>query len=1288
MHISKARRKVFFFVGWLIICLIPLHVYGQLSRPGTPPGFSETPERLLIDYETMPAIDIEALQAEDMIADTISDIPWRFGDNIAVDLNPWNSGTWQTLENGNRLWRLGIRSPGALSINLSFNRYKLPPGAELYVYNNDRTYVLGAFSDLNNQEDRYFATTVVPGEAVIIEYVEPADVAFRGELNLETVTHAYRSVFDYAKGFGHSGPCHLNVACREALGWQNETDAVVMIMVGSNSLCSGVLINNLKNDGHPYLLSANHCYRQPSNLVFWFNFQSESCENPSTAPPYNSMSGATSLVRYTVSDVWLLELNQKVPPSFNPYFAGWNRTLDLKMDEKVVSIHHPRGDIKKFSYATDGADASAYLLDPGTGTTFWRVIWSGGTSTEPASSGSPLFDSSGRIIGQLYGGHAACGNELPDWFGRFGISWGLGQTDATRLKSWLDPFETNVMVLPGYRPEPDAVTAPGNFQAQPASSTSIELSWLLNQQEQSVMIAYSPDNIFGHPKGAYSLADTIAGGGIVLYLGSQQNCSHNTLEPGTTGYYRMWSFDKLLNYSDPVSVSGTTIAETVTTFPYSYGFENNRLTEGWKSDPSGGPVWEIGIGNSDGQPPMPYQGNSNAFFFPNDDTQKGKTAMLVSPSLDFGNHDLASLTFYYTNLAKDQVQDLLNVYFRENEQAGWTLAGSFTASTEGWTHAVLDLPVDAGIGQLGFEAQWNGGYGICLDAVVIDAGYDASFAAPQNLVATVTSGHSVLLSWDAINNEKEWNPEPAGYKVYRDGQPVALITDPTANVYSDSGLAIRSYVYHIKAVYKNPDGISALSEPAMATIEALQTSFSLDIGIEGNGTVEPSEAWQSLAYNAGAVVSLKATPGEFSEFKGWYFEDTLISPDNSLALTMDRNVSLTAVFEPLRHILSLSSLPEDIGVQLGGGIYEHSQAARVSTTVPFGWRFLRWMENGQIISTNTSFYTGIDRERSIVAEFEKLHLIEVSADPPEAGVTRGNGLYETGRQVDLMAWPSFNYTFSHWEHDGEIVSDVPDYSFQADQDIGYTAVFAISEFQITAEVSVEGAGVISGTGTYFYGDTVSLEVDVLPEWNFIGWRENGQMIGTERLITFQATSDRHIIAVVQPRFVGLVISIDGSGTTIPAPGTYNYEKGAGVTLIATPNRGWRFKHWNINGTLSGNSEQEIFLNEPVQAQAVFTFFTSSATPELPHSGISAYPNPTSGKIFISAPDLTGSLKVDVYDILGQHLLAFQTGYDTALQVGNGKPAELVIDLGSLRAGMYILKVSDQSTSLQTKIIVQ
>jgi len=51
------------------------------------------------------------------------------------------------------------------------------------------------------------------------------------------------------------------------------------------------------------------------------------------------------------------------------------------------------------------------------------------------------------VVGQLHGGLAACENDLPDWYGRFSISWSGGGTPNSRLSDWLDPLGTGTTTL-------------------------------------------------------------------------------------------------------------------------------------------------------------------------------------------------------------------------------------------------------------------------------------------------------------------------------------------------------------------------------------------------------------------------------------------------------------------------------------------------------------------------------------------------------------------------------------------------------------------------------------------------------------------------------------------------------------------------------------------------------------------------------------------------------------------------------------------------------------------------
>lgn len=140
----------------------------------------------------------------------------------------------------------------------------------------------------------------------------------------------------------------------------------------------------------------------------------------------------------------MIELSQTPSSSLDLTFLGWSRSSSLPTSS--VGIHHPQGDQMKISFANSPATlGNTYTFT----NTAWRVLWDLGTS-EPGSSGSPLFDIDHRVIGQSYSGTQPAGppcNQLTGGnnYGRFDLSWDGGGTNDTRLSNWLDPNNTGAM---------------------------------------------------------------------------------------------------------------------------------------------------------------------------------------------------------------------------------------------------------------------------------------------------------------------------------------------------------------------------------------------------------------------------------------------------------------------------------------------------------------------------------------------------------------------------------------------------------------------------------------------------------------------------------------------------------------------------------------------------------------------------------------------------------------------------------------------------------------------------
>jgi len=441
-------KNIFLF----LIIIISLNLSAQKNIGGNPLSFDKA--FALAPQNLIPKLYFPKLNNDKLLAEALEneskDRPWQFGKNIFIDVDFKSLALIDSLPQG-ILYRLMLVSSGALTLNLKFSEFKIPENAVLYIYNFNKTDIIGGFTSENMQKSGTFATSLIKGDKVILEYFEPYKTDFSGKLVIGRITHGFRGIGEAGKNFGNSGDCNMNVACSDADAWQNQVRSVCMLLTGGSGFCTASLINNTQEDGIPYILTANHCYEDPADLVFWFNWQSETCENPSSSPSHDDLSGAVLRARDYESDFCLFEMNDVPPYTYNVYYAGWNKENIPSVSS--VCIHHPSADIKKISFDDNSAVSDYYLGNSSDTESHWKVIWDRNTTTEGGSSGSPLFNQDGKIIGQLHGGYASCDNlDQPDWFGKFSYSWDTGTSPETRLKDWLDPLDIDVSEFEGYDP--------------------------------------------------------------------------------------------------------------------------------------------------------------------------------------------------------------------------------------------------------------------------------------------------------------------------------------------------------------------------------------------------------------------------------------------------------------------------------------------------------------------------------------------------------------------------------------------------------------------------------------------------------------------------------------------------------------------------------------------------------------------------------------------------------------------------------------------------------------------
>ncbi|MBO4615281.1 MAG: PKD domain-containing protein [Bacteroidales bacterium] len=508
MYRKLLVKSIFGLIVLLSLTLFGNSVSAQMSYGGKPWTFSTEKggqaSFINVEYDeiTLKAPNVEPLIAEDSVNASKDKIP-RIGVDIDVDISMETAGTWTELPMGARLWTLKISVPGAKALNLGFENFHLAEGSKLFCYNENRRQVIGAFTSENNPKDGIFGIEVIQGENLYVEYYEPA---YKKSGNVDKTTfhifsvgyfyrdlphlRYYEDMHTKSTGWQSSGNCEVDINCTPVGdNWQDEKRGVVEIYLRTPDgwgWCSGSLVNNTNNDGTPYILTAFHCGEgevtatQYSQWQFYFKYEvpanqasGSGTSSNISEPAYKTLTGCTEIASGSItggSDLLLLRLNTTPNSTYEPYYNGWNRANTAPSNG--VGIHHPAGDVKKIStYST----SSQGTYNNAASNAHWRLRWTQNSNgygvTEGGSSGSPLFDNQGFIVGTLTGGSSYCTAQTGyDYYGKFYYHWeSNGTADNKRLKPWLDPTNSGVTTCPAYDPYANQPPEP-DFAA---SSTTI-----------------------------------------------------------------------------------------------------------------------------------------------------------------------------------------------------------------------------------------------------------------------------------------------------------------------------------------------------------------------------------------------------------------------------------------------------------------------------------------------------------------------------------------------------------------------------------------------------------------------------------------------------------------------------------------------------------------------------------------------------------------------------------------------------------------------------------------------
>jgi len=332
-------------------------------------------------------------------------------------------GAIRGADGGGFEWTGVIRSPDAAAVRIGFSDFDLPEGSELFVFTSDGM-AFGPYSGRGPNGTGEFWTNSVAGEEIVLELRAGAEGApsftISGIGHLTDDFAIARSLAPLPEATAGSPNCSFNASCVvgascpgvNAAAVSTAVNAVAHILFASGGwlyICSGGLVADSDTSTNiPYFMTANHCISRDSEAssLETFFFYTAACGQCPDPGAHSTVGSSIVSTNSRTSDYTLLRLSGSAPAGAS--FLGWSSQDITSTTNTLYRISHPQGAPQSYS---------EQVVDPAKGVCrswprgkwiYSRDIFG---ATEGGSSGSPVVNAAGQLVGQLSG---ACGTNVND----------------------------------------------------------------------------------------------------------------------------------------------------------------------------------------------------------------------------------------------------------------------------------------------------------------------------------------------------------------------------------------------------------------------------------------------------------------------------------------------------------------------------------------------------------------------------------------------------------------------------------------------------------------------------------------------------------------------------------------------------------------------------------------------------------------------------------------------------------------------------------------------------------
>jgi hypothetical protein len=403
-------KNIVLFIS--LVCFLHINLYPQvITRRGSTEWIEKQGKILSKDHPKKYVVTNDVVETEiEKLDIKKNDFSRVIGKDIAVFLDFFKLGKVENINDSLEIRTLKIESNNAQFLSLIFSEFQIPEKGELFIYNQEKTVLVGPFTNKNNPDGGSYAIDIIEGDNLILEYHRKKhDNTAKSKIIISKIIHGLNPLLldNAVKGPNtvEDENCLVDVNCSEGDGWDAQKRGTCFILklgdpynpnISGSPWASAALINNTQEDYIPYIFTANHntggTGSDISLWIFRFKYWRTTCEG-SINSITSSYCGGEMIERWEYNDIALIKMFETPNLSDNLYYCGWNRSSTKTFHSTLIS--HPQGGNHLMKIAKSNNIT-------GSANQYWRSNWYVGGATS-GSSGGPLFDGNKRIIGAHHG---------------------------------------------------------------------------------------------------------------------------------------------------------------------------------------------------------------------------------------------------------------------------------------------------------------------------------------------------------------------------------------------------------------------------------------------------------------------------------------------------------------------------------------------------------------------------------------------------------------------------------------------------------------------------------------------------------------------------------------------------------------------------------------------------------------------------------------------------------------------------------------------------------------------